>query len=413
MMRERLIRLLRWSERYTKTDMVYLASGGFWLTIELIAAAAFSLGVAVVFGHYASKDLYGNYKYILSITSLITAFSLSGIGTALTQATARGNEGALTQGFALNLRWSMPVSVIALGVGGYYYLNGNLFVALSMCVVAVASPFLSSFSLFDNFLIGRKEFKRSAFYAIVGNLFSAAALIGALFIGERAIMLVIAYFAVNVATNAFFYVRAVRTVRNNQTDPDMFRYGFHLSVIGVVGSIANQIDSIAVFALLGPINLAIYTYAIAMPEQIKNLIKNIIPLSMPKFAERSITEIRATIWRRVTLLGVGIGVVALLYIALAPFLFRVLFPIYIGSVWYSQLYMVSLLLSFIAPLTTVFQAHKNTKELYIISNVPQFVLIITLPTLTMLYGIEGAIMSQIIYRATTAILAIILFQRMR
>ncbi|HWP61358.1 MAG TPA: oligosaccharide flippase family protein [Candidatus Paceibacterota bacterium] len=395
----RFHRALRWSEQYTKTDMVYLAHGGFWLTLELAVAIIFSFTLAVVFGHWASKDLYGNYKYVLSLTSLLAAVSLSGIATALTQSTARGHEGALAQGFQLNIRWSIPMSILALGVGVFYFLQNNLFVAVSMLIVALLWPLLSSFSLFDNFLIGRREFSKSAIYSMVSNLFSTLVLVAVLFIGGRAIMLVLAYFVVNTATAAFFYFRAQARARNHETDPDMFRYGFHLSVMSTIGAIANQIDSIAVFAILGPIDLAIYAYAIAIPEQMKNVLKNIVPLSMPKFGQRTLAEIKENIYARMLYLTCIVGVGAGLYALAAPWLFAVLFPVYLSSVPFSQLYVISLLFMVPGPLAvSALQAHKKTRALYIATNTGPIVLLLTLPGLTYVWGIEGAVASQILYR---------------
>jgi O-antigen/teichoic acid export membrane protein len=412
-LQDSVVQFLRWSEKYTKTDMVYLAQGGFWLTLELVVAAVFSLILAIVFGHYANQSIYGNYKYVLSIAALLSGISLSGMGVAITQAVSKGKEGALKQGVLLNLRWSIPMSLVALCVGVYYYFQGNPFVAISMCIVAAASPFVYSFQLFDNLLIGRREFSRSALYSMLTNLATMIVLVGALFIGGRAIILVIAYFAINIATAAFFYVRTARSTANSEEDPDMLRYGFHLSLMGVIGSVADQIDSITVFALLGPANLAVYTYAIAMPEQIKGVIKNIVPISMPKFAQRSIQEIRGTIWNKVALLGLGLIVIAGLYVIAAPLIFRILFPVYVGSIWYSQIYMVSLTFAFITPLSGIFQAHKKTKELYVLTNVSSIVLIIALPILVHLYGIMGAIGAQLLYRGFTAGLALVLFLRMK
>ena len=41
--RNSLIRLLRWSEKYTKTDMVYLAHTGFWSNLNAFFTAFLSL----------------------------------------------------------------------------------------------------------------------------------------------------------------------------------------------------------------------------------------------------------------------------------------------------------------------------------------------------------------------------------
>ena len=43
-LKKRLVHILRWSERYTKTDMVYFASGNFWL----ITSRVIGVGSGVV-----------------------------------------------------------------------------------------------------------------------------------------------------------------------------------------------------------------------------------------------------------------------------------------------------------------------------------------------------------------------------
>ncbi len=405
----KFVKLLRWSETYTKTDMVYLASGGFWLSLEVVSAAVFSFVLAVVFGHYATKDLYGNYKYVLSVAGVIAAFSFSGIGTAITQSASRGKEGALKQGFSINLRWSAPMALLSLGIAAWYSLQGNSFVAISMCIVAISSPFLYSYSLFDNFLIGRREFSRSALYSMLGNFAAMAILIVALFLGGRAIALVVAYFAVNLGTAVFFYYRTLSTARNDQTDPEMFNYGFHLSVMGIIGAIADKIDSIAVFILLGPAHLATYTYAIAVPEQIKAIVKMITPISMPKFAQRSIVDIKKDIWSRMLILACALMLIVVVYVAAAPLLFRILFPVYIDSTIYSQIYAASVILTFITPIAAIFQAHKKTRQLYISTNVPALLLIVFLPLFTYIWGVAGAIAGVMIYRLITVIITCYLF----
>jgi len=407
------VRVLRWSEKYFKTDMVYLASGGFWLLFGQVGALVFSLGLAIIFGHYAAQDTYGNYKYIISLSSLLGIFSLSGLSTAVTRSAARGDEGALRQGFALNIRYGAGIVVSGLIASAYYFYTGNTFAAVGLALAAVTLPFINGFSLYDSFLTGLKEFRLDALYSLGSLAFTTIALgITLLFFSQRAIILVAVYFITNLASDALWYMLSNRRVRNTKNDPEMLTYGFHLSLMSVIGAIADKIDSIVIFSFLGPVQLAVYSFAIAIPEQIKAVVKNIVPLSMPKFAQRSIADIKETIWGRVLLLGIAITATVAVYILIAPFLFRYLFPVYLDSVTYSQFYALSLIMSFITPLSSVFQAHKKTKELYIFSNVPAVIIIISLPILTYMYGIAGAVGSQILYRMATAATALFLFWRM-
>lgn len=401
------IRGLRWTEKYTKTDMVYLATGGFWLFFEQAGGAAFALGLAIMFGHFASQDTYGNYKYALSLAAVLTAFSLSGFGTAITQATSRGHEGSLAQGFRINMRWSVGMVVIGFAAAVYYLLQGNTFLAIALSVIAIISPFLNSFALYDSFLIGRREFKRTAMYTVITNAAPVVAVLVALFLfRKRAIYLVVTYLFVSTAINGYFYYKSVQSARNNTEDPELFKYSLHLSLMGILGAIGDKIDSIAVFTFLGPSQLAVYTYAIAIPDQLKGVIKNMIPLSMAKFANRSIGEIKKTIWNRIVYLMIGLTIAIGFYILLTPLIFHLLFPIYDASIPYSRIYSISIILTaFVSPFISILQSHKKTKALYIASNAGSILIIILLPILTFYFGLMGAILSQLAYRATNAIFA--------
>lgn len=399
-------RFLRWTEQYTKTDMVYLFSGGFWLTLGQIGAIAISFALAVAFGHFASQDAYGNYKYILTLATLLGALSLSGMGSAVTQSAAQGKDGVLRQAFRLNIRWSALLVFGALCAATYYGFAGNLFAAAGLVVVALFVPLINGFQLYDPYLVGKRDFRRDVIYNFLDALFPALLLVAALFVSHRAIVYVIVYFAATTVFVAFFYVRTLRLTRNSEEDPELLRYSTHLSVMSFVSTVADKIDSLAVFNFLGPASLGVYTYAIAMPEQIKNVLKNLSPLSIPKFTQRSMQEIRETLWRRILLLTATFTAGVVLYIILAPYLFRIFFPVYLAAVPYTQLYALSVIFTApAAPIGAVLRAHKRTHELYMVSNISGAVLIVVLPILTALYGIVGAIISQILYRAVNAALS--------
>jgi len=411
-LQNRLVAILRWSERYTGTDMVYLASGGFWLVLEQISGVLLSFSVAIVFGHLASKDLYGNYKYVLSLATVLGALSLSGLGEAIGQATARGKDGALMQGFRLNLFWSGPFFLASMGVATYYFMAGNLFVASSLIIVAFFQPLAASSSFFSTFLFGQKDFARGALYMIAENIITYGAVLVALLIGERAIALVASYFVANTAASLFFTWKAQQRARNNEKDKGLFAFGAHLSVMNVIAVIADKFDSLIVFTLLGPTQLATYTFALAVPEQLKGVIKNLYGLALPKFAERPLIEIQKTIWPKLGLFTVLIGVLTVMYVLLAPFLFKLLFPIYLDAVPYSQWYAFSILFAgFPAVISAALTAHKKTRALYITTNAAPVVLIILLIVLVPSLGIAGAILAQITYRAFNAAVHIWQFLR--
>lgn len=402
---DKLVALLRWSERYTKTDMVYLASGGFWLVLEQTSGVLLALGVAVVFGHMAGQDTYGNYKFVLSLASLLSILSLSGLGEAVGQAVARGKDGALLQGMRLNLRWSGLFIFGSLTLAAYYFFwLQNPFVGGSLVIVAILQPIATSSSFFTTFLFAQKDFARGAIYTIAENIFTYGAVLVALLIGERAIMLVVAYFAANAAAALFLTWKAEQRARNQDQDEGLLRFGFHLSAMKVLAVIADKFDSIIIFSFLGPAQLAIYSFAQAAPEQIKGAVKNLYGLAFPKFAGRSLAETQKTIWPKLLILTAAISMIMAAYVIAAPVLFSYLFPIYIEAVPYSQWFAVSVIFTgFPIILSSALTAHKKTRALYIANNAAPLMLIGLLVILVPAFGIAGAIAAQIGYRGFNAL----------
>src|SRR3990172_6841992 len=100
-LRNRGYQLLRQSEDFLKTDMVYLTKGGFWLSLGHGVAMLAGFFISIAFANLFPKESFGTYKFILSMVAMLGAFSLTGIGVAITQAVARGNGGSLRRGFYL------------------------------------------------------------------------------------------------------------------------------------------------------------------------------------------------------------------------------------------------------------------------------------------------------------------------
>jgi O-antigen/teichoic acid export membrane protein len=87
--------------------------------------------------------------------------------------------------------------------------------------------------------------------------------------------------------------------------------------------------------------------------------------------------------------------IVIVYCIFAPTLFTLLFPRYIDSVHYSQLYSLTLLVSAVLPLS-ILEAHVAIKEKYIISLASNITKIIVITLGIFYFGILGAIIARII-----------------
>lgn len=391
----------RWSEKYLKTDTVYLARGGFWLAIGQGVAMLSGFFISLAFANLISKELFGNYKFIISTASILGIFSLTGLNTSVMQSAASGFGGVLRQGFRINLKWSLGVLLVGAGLSVYYFLNGNALLSMSFILAGILSPVTASASLYGAYLYGKKDFKRSALYGMIRNIIFAVALILALFLSKNLPVVIIVYFVVGTLVPLFCYRATLRAFRNENTkkDPGLVSYGGHLSVMEIIGSIAGYLDKILIFHYLGATQLAIYVFAIAPVEQLQGGKKILSALIMPKLSKRPFEELQKSGPRKAILLTVYALGLAGIYALLAPYFYKFFYPQYLDAVMYSQIYSLTLLAVSGTVFNETLSAHKKTRELYFHRIMVPALQIILFLILLPLYGLMGLVITHVIVRS--------------
>lgn len=412
-LKDRLVRVLRWSQTYTKTDMLYVVRGSVFSVLGQGVVLAATLALAVVVSHFLSKESYGIYKYILSLVGLLSLFSLNGIWRAVFQSAAQGYDGVLRKAFWENIRWSIAIFVGTLGIAGYYFWMGNNTFALGVLVGGCFSPFLASASLFGSFLGGKRDFYRLMVYSILDNVVPIGIFIGAVLLTQNPAILVAVYCSTNTLAALYFYRRTLKIYQTtlHKQDAELVHYSKHLSLMGVINGIASQIDQVLVFQFVGPTELAIYNFAVAIPEQMKNPIKNLRNMLLAQFVNRSAYEIRAGMTNKVLWLLAGSAAVTALYIAVAPILFGYLFPNYLEAVWYSQIYALWMLTIALDPVSTYLVARKLTGELYINSVVAAVFQIASVIVGVLFWGLLGVVGARVITRVFISTVDYLLYRR--
>ena len=65
--RQKIKEILIWSQKYTKTDMVYLVKGSFWTSLGKLFSTLSGLIILIILTRYVSKEIVGQYNFFLSI----------------------------------------------------------------------------------------------------------------------------------------------------------------------------------------------------------------------------------------------------------------------------------------------------------------------------------------------------------
>lgn len=344
--------LLKKTEKYTQTDNIYLAKGGFWLTSAKLIVALSSFLTAVAFANLLTPELYGNYRYIISLVGFLSIFTLKGMSTALTQAVSRGLEGGFYSIFKIKIKFACLQAAGLIILGGYYFSKTNYVLALPLFFIAFLMPLRSGFSLIASFLPGQKNFRLAAKYQGWQNIITAISLIACLFLFWRfpqsnliiVFSLAAAYFTSETICNGIFYQQIKKTLTPNKAeDPKTKKYGYHLTLINFLGQIIHYLDQILIFHSLGAAQLAAYSFALLPVEKLKEPVQMISVLALPKFSVKSPAELKKNLLPKILKLLVLAAVTIIIYWLMAPIVFKVFFPRYTQAIFYSQIFAVSLL----------------------------------------------------------------------
>jgi len=394
-------RALRKSESFFRTDMIYLAKSGSWLSLGHVIAMIAGFFTSIAFANLFPKESFGTYKFILSMAAILGAFSLTGMGMAITQSVVRGFGGSLRRGFRMNLKWSSGMLLAGLGLSTYYYLNNNLLLSFSLILMGILSPLTLSTNLYSAYLLGKKDFRRSSFYGVIHNVTPALVIILALYFSGSLPVIIIAYFFSTALVSLFLYHATQHAYKheNKEEDPELTSYSGHLSVMEIIGKMASFLDKILIFHYLGAAPLAIYAFAIAPVEQLQGGKKILSTLIFPKVSERPFEELQKSTPRKALLLAVYALLLALVYVLLAPYFYKLFFPQYLDSVFYSQIYSLTLLAVAGTMFNETLIAHKKKKELYIHRTIVPIVQIALFFILLPLYGLMGLIVTHVIIRS--------------
>lgn len=396
-------------EHLIHLDLAYFITGGFWLGAGQLGALFLSFVSSLVFARFLSAETYGTYRYLSSIIVIISLFSLTGLGTALTQAVASGKTGTLRVAFAAQFRWTLLILIVSFALGFYALWHKNNIFFFIFMVFGVTGPLYFASGLYDAFLSGQGKFRLETIYQLFTNSVTSLFLIAAAFTGSFFLVLFPGLYAVQTLLSSFIYSRIVKTVpKNAPIDYKAVSYGKHLSLINILAVVADQADNIIIFIVAGPVNLAVYSFAIAIPEVIKGFLKTINPLSLPKLASTDIKVFRRTLPVRLfQILFVTAGII-FTYIISAPIIFNVFFPAYQRAIVYSQFFALSLLATPFYYVYAYFQANKMIKPIFLISTFSPIAQIILMGGFTLFWGLPGLVAARILGRIANLFFSLIL-----
>jgi O-antigen/teichoic acid export membrane protein len=389
--------------QYLHLDWRYYFSGGSLVSLSFLVSQVAGLLTSVAFARLASKEIYGRYGFVFSMMSMVSPFSLPGMGTAITQSVARGYPRSFLDGTAESFKWSFLGSLALVGAAAFYGLARHDPIGAALLVAAAAFPILYGLQGGIGYFIGQKRLKVGTAFWVSSELFTMAAVLVTLFLRpQQTVLLVAVSLAASGTILLVFYWKArEETIRcEPKQDPSLLSYGRQLTAISILSNIASYLDRALISTFLGFADLAIFSIAAVFPDNLKGIVKWLDPLILPRFTglERKQVAQRAR-EKMPVMIVVNIAAVALA-VWLTPVVMNIVYSSkYAGSVVYAQLLFVSLVL--VLPTVVINSAltsQQRTPELYQANLVFALAQIGALFFLVPTLGLLGAVLARMVAR---------------
>lgn len=382
-----------------KRETAYLARGVMWLGATQAVASISALVLTLVLARYLDPEVYGSYRYVLSLVAVAGAFGLSGLGTGLMRSIARGKDGTYAHALQTGLRYAPVPALLLLAGAAYEYVYGAGGVGISLVIAAVGVMAINTFSLYKYYLTARRAYVSMLVVTALTELVPVVVLVAAVVYSTLDLVMLIAlFFATHGVASIMGYIwsRLLSPVRNEERDPSLNERSKGLSFANIVSAVATYGDRLLIFHLMSPIDLARYAVAQTLPEQLRAVAKLGLSAVFPKLAAGSY-PLRSLVLRSAFGLA-AIGMLATLYALFAPLLIQLLFPAYTDVAGLSMLFALYSFLGVIFLLgTTLLSVRDDTKHVYHANLSLSVFMLLLVPLAIVLYGtLESIVWARII-----------------
>jgi O-antigen/teichoic acid export membrane protein len=226
-MKDKLLSLVRWSEKYTKTDMVYVLTNTFWMNANTLVVTGGSFLLYLVIGNYLAKEVYGIYQFVLSVGLIINSLTLTGMNIAVNRSVARGYDGILQISVREQLKYSILPFIVGIGISIYYLINNNTLLFFGIILTSIILPITNSLNTWSAFVNGKKDFKTWFLYNQIINILYYGGLIAIILFIPKSIFLILVSLLSNLISNAIAYKKTIEKYEPDETkiDDETLIYG--------------------------------------------------------------------------------------------------------------------------------------------------------------------------------------------
>jgi O-antigen/teichoic acid export membrane protein len=348
-----------------------------------------------------SKELFGEYHFILSCVGILAIFGLKGLNNSVMQAIARGFPGTYRKAVQIAFFGSYVGSVILGTMACWYYFQDNSELAYGFIVAALLFPFVHGLMQWKSIHMGEEKFGSYFIHNSLAMLIMYPLIIVFVLIipGTFLVPLTLILIVPSIQ-NLWLTVLNYRKIPTDAPVEDgNITYGIKTTFYTSFHIVATHIDKLLLFFFLSPVVLATYVVADRIAGLFRNITQDLSVVLAPKFAKHEHYTSKLDRYLKVFVLVYG-AVIIIFAFTILPRLIAFLFGAnYTDSIPYAQALLCSVTIGNMATLRFRFIRSRIDSISYRnITVITSLVRIITSLALIPWLGIIGAVISVFLYR---------------
>lgn len=392
-------------------DSRFFLKNQFFLSLSTIANISIGFGLSILFARYVDKTTFGQYSLITYFVSTLGFTGLYGLRSILPFVITKKREGFYPQALKYSFVSSLVGSIFLIAAAIYYFQPDKPNLTGVLVLTAALFPFLNSFVFYPSVLTGKNRFAAQSMYLIIKAVIPNAVLAVVILIAPQTFWLILFSFTTQVAIDLILTRQTLKLLKNKTTSPKDLAYGLKLSIIWLFPMAIVHLDKILLAKLLGFEGVAVYTFAILIPQQITNFLKNFQPLAVFKISLLSERRVELDLPKKTFALMLFIVPFVVFYIIAAPAIFNLFYPAYKESVFYSQLYSLGILFFPTTILTQSFHHLRRITSSFKFSLTTSIMRVIVVLVFVPKFGLTGAALSFVICSLIEFIIALTLVKK--
>lgn len=266
------------------------------LAIVHIVTLVCGIAATVVWARLMPQETFGQFKVILSILGVVSAFCLLGTSQAAIMSASKGADGNLVRLLRGKLLANVGGGLAILGAAAYYAWGREESspIAIGLLVAAFLFPLYNTSDIWMSWLNGKSKFRVLASGRIVTALLTLASITVMGIFGVVDIWIVILLYVLILAIQNFTMLRLALGFRNgNAKNDNILRFGRHATLAMSFGSLL-ALDMVILEHYHSASDVAIYAVVLLFPDQIKALFSIFNQAFSPKmYGQASLSEL----WR--------------------------------------------------------------------------------------------------------------------